>query len=294
MTVSAGGRRSPGVPAVAAVVVNHDAGSALRDCVASLVADGVEEIVVVDNASSDDSLDVMAGACADVAVVSTGSNLGYGAGVNRGVAASAAEFVLVTNPDVVVEAGATATLAAAVAADPAVAIVGPQVLRRDGVRYPSARRFPGLVDAVGHAALALFWPQNPFSRRYRMDTIGLAAPSAVDWVSGACMLVRRRAFEELGGFDEAYFMYAEDMDLCWRARRAGWQVVFVPAAAVTHLQGVSTAHHPFRMLVAHHRSAFRFVARSARGWRRALLPLVGVALTARLAAAGVQLAFRRR
>ena len=97
------------------------------------------------------------------------------------------------------------------------------------------------------------------------------ADSFVDWVSGACFLARRQAFDELGGFDEAYFMYAEDIDLCWRAKQAGWKVNYVPGAVVTHLQGASTDLHPYRMLVAHHRSAYRFASRTVHGWRRATL-----------------------
>ncbi len=84
-------------------------------------------------------------------------------------------------------------------------------------------------------------------------------------MSGACFLVRRSAFEQVGGFDEAYFMYLEDVDLCWRLGRAGWRVAYVPTAEVTHLQGVSTDRHPYRMIVEHHRSLLRFAARSSRG-----------------------------
>ena len=100
-------------------------------------------------------------------------------------------------------------------------------------------------------------------------------------MSGACFLVRRSAFEQVGGFDEAYFMYAEDVDLCWRLGRAGWRVVYLPSAEVTHLQGVSTDRHPFRMIFEHHRSLLRFAARSSEGWRRALLPLVAVGIGVR-------------
>ena len=100
-------------------------------------------------------------------------------------------------------------------------------------------------------------------------------------MSGACFLVRRSAFEEVGGFDEAYFMYAEDVDLCWRLGRAGWRAAYVPAAEVTHLQGVSTDPHPYRMILEHHRSLLRFAVRSSSGWRRALLPLVTVGLAVR-------------
>ncbi len=103
-------------------------------------------------------------------------------------------------------------------------------------------------------------------------------PEIVDWVSGACFLVRRSAFEQVGGFDEAYFMYAEDVDLCWRLGRAGWLVAYLPSAEVTHLHGVSTDRHPFRMIFEHHRSLLRFASRSSDGWRRALLPLVALGI----------------
>ncbi len=110
------------------------------------------------------------------------------------------------------------------------------------------------------------------------------------WVSGSCFLARRSALEELGGFDEAYFMYNEDMDLCWRAHDAGWGVGFAGTAEVTHVQGVSTARHPYRMMLAHHRSALRFTFRTTRGWRRVLLPLAALVLGVRLAIATVRLA----
>jgi N-acetylglucosaminyl-diphospho-decaprenol L-rhamnosyltransferase len=291
VTTADGGRASPDSPApgaIAAVVVNHDAGEALLTCVASIRAEGVGEVIVVDNASSDGSPEALVAADRAVRLVATGTNLGYGAAANRGIADVGAELVLVTNPDVAVHRGALCALAAALE-DPTVAIAGPQLLEANGARYPSARRFPSFVDATGHALLAHVVPANRFTRRYRMDDLDATVVTEVDWVSGACFLARRRAVEELGGFDEAYFMYAEDADLCWRARRAGWGVVYVPEAVVTHLQGVSTARRPFRMLVAHHRSVFRFAARTERGWRRLALPLVAVLLALRLAVMCVRL-----
>ena len=200
------------------MVVNHEAGDVLLGCVASLRAEGVTEVTVVDNASSDRSAEALVAVDATVRLVQTGTNLGYGTAANRGLAVSACEFVLVSNPDVVVHPGALAALVAAFDADPTLAIAGPTVLEPDGSRYPSARRFPSLVDAAGHALLGDLVPQNPFTRRYRMGYLDAEAMTDVDWVSGACFLARRRALEELGGFDESYFMYAEDTDLCWRAR----------------------------------------------------------------------------
>lgn len=177
-----------------------------------------------------------------------------------------------------------AALVAALEDDPGCALCGPLVRTPAGDRYPSVRHFPTLVDATGHALLGLFAPGNRFTRSYQraeLDRAGDTVPVPADWVSGACFLVRRSAFEAVGGFDESYFMYAEDVDLCWRLGRAGWRVAYVPAAEVTHAQGVSTDRHPYRMILEHHRSLLRFAARSTSGWRRGLLPLVAFGLAVR-------------
>lgn len=267
---------------VNAVVVNYNAGSHLLRCVESLRNEGIDEIVVVDSASSDGSLEAMERAHPDV-VVRRGPNRGFGAGVNRGVESlSPTDLLFVVNPDVVVEPGAARVLAHTLDADPGIGIVGPQIRTADGRHYPSARRFPSLGDALGHAFLGVVWPGNPFTRRYRMLDWDEAAAGDVDWVSGSCLLVRRAVWDRLGGFDEAYFMYAEDVDLCWRAWKAGSRVAYEPGAVVVHAQGVSTDQRPYRMIAAHHRSLFRFaVKRAERPAGRALLPLIAAGLAAR-------------
>jgi N-acetylglucosaminyl-diphospho-decaprenol L-rhamnosyltransferase len=281
---------------VGAVVVNHDAGDALMTCVASLRRQDVGDVVVVDNASRDGSADRLREQDPRARVVSTGRNLGYGAGVNRGLALVDQELVLVCNPDVVVHDGAVAALGQALADHPDAAIAGPCLVEGDGSRYPSARRFPSWVDAAGHAVISVVRPDNPFTRRYKMTGLDTTAVTAVDWVSGACFLARRAALSALGGFDESYFMYLEDTDLCWRAGQAGYRVLYVPRAVVSHVQGLSTARRPYRMLVAHHRSALRFAIRTTTGWRRAGLPVVAVVLGLRLVAVMVRqcLSDRRR
>jgi len=276
------------------VVVDYDAGEVLERCVASLLADGVEQVVVVENGAADGARAALAATTpagpeaqvTPVAVVAPGRNIGYGAGANRGIAALGdSEYVLVCNPDLQIHPGAVAALAAVLDAEPSWAVVGPRIVTPEGETYPSVRRFPSMVDAAGHALLALFQPDNPFSRRYRPLDAGGDALAPADWVSGACFLVRRSAMEELGGFDESYFMFAEDMDLCWRAHRAGWGVGVQPSAVVTHTEGVSRRSHPYRMLVAHHRSALRFAVRTTEGWRRLALPLAAMVLGLRFVAA---------
>lgn len=267
---------------VGAVVVNYNAGELLIGCVQSLRRAGVEEIIVVDNGSDDGSLVALAAADPDVLLVPTGHNSGYGAAANRGVAMLETEFAVVANPDLVVDQACVARLVDVLTADGEVALVGPTIREPSGARYPSARTIPSLADAAGHALLGLFAPANRWSARYRGDGIDRTVAGDAEWVSGAFVAVRVVAFESVGGFDEAYFMYVEDLDLCWRLGRAGWRVRYEPSAEVTHVQGHSSRRHPYRMLLAHHRSTMRFAQRSSVGLRRALLPLTAALLAIRL------------
>jgi N-acetylglucosaminyl-diphospho-decaprenol L-rhamnosyltransferase len=281
----------PAVAGVGAVVVSYNSGPYLRVCLASLAAAGVERVVVVDNGSTDGSAAVASEAGASW--LPTGSNLGYGRAANLGAAhpsLAGSEYLLVCNPDIEVRPEAVAAMVAALAGDPRLAAVGPRLCNTDGTLYPSARTFPDLVDAVGHGLFGLIAPQNRFTRRYRLLDWDHSRRAPVDWVSGACFLVRRTAWDEVGGFDPSFFMYMEDVDLCWRLGAAGWTIVYEPSAEVVHVQGVSADLHPYRMLAAHHRSMWRFARRTSTGARRLALPLVAVGLVARL---GVAAARRR-
>jgi len=279
---------------VAAVVVSYNVRDLLLRCIASLKADGVTEIVVVDNASRDGSADAVRRADPDVTVLALDTNIGFGAGANRGVARTTAPYVLVLNPDVVVEPGSTKALVDALERDPQVGVVGPRIETEDGTTYPSARAFPTLVDAAGHAFLHFIWPTNPFSRRYRMLDWDRASARDVDWVAGTHILIRREAWDAVHGFDEAFFMYMEDVDLSWRLRRKGWRTRYDPTARVTHLIGRSTDQTPYRMILAHHRSMLLFARRSTSGPARALIPVMAVALAVRTVLAWIQRAFRGR
>jgi N-acetylglucosaminyl-diphospho-decaprenol L-rhamnosyltransferase len=253
-----------------------------------------DAIIVVENGAPGSSAAALGTHAGAVTIIATGANLGFGAGVNRGVAACdpAVEMIVVANPDSVVHPGALGALRAALDGHPTWAMVGPTIVTAEGERYPSVRRFPSFLDAVGHALLGQVAPANRFTTRYRSAAIG--PDGGVDWVSGAFFVIRRDAFEEIGGFDEAYFMFAEDMDLCWRLHHAGRGVGVATDAVVTHVEGVARRPHPYRMLIAHHRSALRFANETTAGPARALLPLAALVLGVRLIGSIVQTSLRAR
>jgi N-acetylglucosaminyl-diphospho-decaprenol L-rhamnosyltransferase len=261
-------------PRWSAVVVNYEAGSLLTACVRSILADtsvGIPEVVVVDNGSTDGSVDELRAAVPEVVVLDPGGNVGYSAAANVGIAATHAPVVAVCNPDLLLHAGSGAAILGRFDAEPDLGAVGPAVFEPDGSRYPSARQVPRLVDAVGHGTVGLVKRENRFTRRYRELDADPNRPRDVDWVSGAAVWLRRAALDEVGGWDDGYFMYVEDVDLCWRLGNAGWRVAYEPGGSVTHVQGASTDRHPYRMIREHHRSLLRFAGKRWHGWHRVLL-----------------------
>ena len=276
-----------GTPAadLAVVIVNYNTGPWLERCLRSLGrASGDEplDVVVIDNASRDGSADpaVSLGA----RLIRNTENRYLSPAWNQGASATDASFLLFLNPDTEWFRGAPSDLVAIARAHPAAGIVGPMLRNPDGTVYPSGRRFPSLVDAIGHAFVSPFTRDNRFTRRYEMEGWDRSTEREVDWVSGACMLVPREAFDEVGGFDEAFPLYAEELDFATRLRAVGRSVVFTPAVEVIHAVGVSTggSRRTHRLVVMHSRSLYRYYAKHrAPGWRRVTLPAARLALRAR-------------
>lgn len=265
------------------MLVTYESAGDLAACMGSL-ADAATphdlEVVVVDNASWDGSAEIARGLGAKV--IENPTNQGYARAANVGVAATGAPWLVVANPDTHFAPGSLARLVATGSTNASVGCVGPRLRNPDGSDYPTGRRFPSIVIGVLHAALAPVWPGNPATRRYHLAGLDRSQPVSVDWISGACMLLRRAAFEAVGGFDPGYFMYFEDMDLCLRLQRTGWQVVFDPAAEVEHTVGGSTRRAPYRKVIDHHRSTLRFYCRRyARDPRIVLAPAVAAFLLVR-------------
>ncbi len=256
-------------PAADVVVVTYFPGDTITSFLQSVVgADAVASVTVVDNASGDDEAE-RAAADAEVTFVPAGRNGGYGAGANLGATYGSADWILISNADIVVSPGAIAAMVAVGESDPSIGAVGPRVCEIDGSTYPSARPLPTFVLGAGHALLGKVWAGNPWSRRYRLDLHPLGGELDAGWLSGSCLLVRRAAWDAVGGFDEGYFMFFEDVELGRSLDKAGYRSVWSPRASVTHLGGHSYRSDPAPMLEAHHASAKRYVGRVYPRWWQA-------------------------
>ena len=214
-------------------------------------------IVIADNGTEHERVRAAA-ARHGAHVVGDGTNLGYGRGANLAASGLTEDWVVVANPDIVWRPGSLDALIDASLADPTAGCLGPRLLGSDGSVYPSGRALPTRVKGTGHALLTRVWPSNPFSAAYH-DQAGSDRLREVGWLSGACLLLPRAVWLRLGGFDETYFMFFEDVDLGARVSQAGWRNVQVPSAVVVHEQGASWKARPERMIRAHHASARHYL-----------------------------------
>ncbi|HEX5688617.1 MAG TPA: glycosyltransferase family 2 protein, partial [Roseiflexaceae bacterium] len=273
------------MPTIGVIIVSYNTRELLRACLASLRDCTLPlRVVVVDSASSDDSAAMVRSDFPEVCLLEPGRNVGFAAGNNLGLAQvlssqflvlsstgsnsklktqnSDVDYVLLLNPDTVVHPGAIETLAAFLEAHPRVGAVGPRLLNPDGSVQTAAFRFPTLLMTL----FDLFPPgevlpgrlyNSWWHGRYPQEREG-CAPFPIDHPLGACILARRAAIEQIGGLDEAFFMYAEEVDWCLRLQRAGWAIWQAPEARVTHVGGASTSQFRTRMLIALYESRQRF------------------------------------
>jgi N-acetylglucosaminyl-diphospho-decaprenol L-rhamnosyltransferase len=267
------------MPGVAAIIVSWNVRDLVRACLTSLtLPPRPDEVVVVDNASADGTADVVAAEFPVARLIRAGANLGFAGGVNAGVAAAAGDYLLLLNPDTELRPGALAAMVRLLERDPGAAIVAPALVGADGTRQSSRRRFPSPLmlavesTALGRAPLLLRLPA-----RYRLEDTSDAHVQSVDWVYGACFMVRRAALEQIGGMDETYFMYSEEVDLCRRLRQLGWAVLYEPAAEVVHHEGKSSDQVPVATLARFNRSKALYAAKQwGRIWGEAVrLSLLG-------------------
>jgi hypothetical protein len=254
---------------LAIIVVSYNVRDLLRECLRGLAG---QRVIVVDNASTDGSAEMARTEFPHVSLITNSTNRGFAAACNQGIMASTDEFVLVLNPDTQVTGHALSILLGAMHSDPLVGACGPRILNTDGSLQPSCRRFPSLGRlALDELGLGKLFPRSRFFAAYRMTWWAHDERREVEQLVGAALLLRRKALDEAGLFDERFFMYFEEVDLCYRLRQRGWKIVFVPEATATHHGGASAKQQPEAMALARYHSMFEFYRKHYPRWQLPVL-----------------------
>ncbi|HEX5336918.1 MAG TPA: glycosyltransferase family 2 protein [Gallionella sp.] len=248
--------------AISVVIVNYNAGRLLLRCVELLRICPLEmEIIVVDNASADGSLDALRGLPC-VRIIESPVNMGFAAACNCGARVASAPFLLFLNPDCFIKPGALERLLEALRADESAGMAGGLLVNLDGTEQAGGRRavptpWRSFVRAFGLAHFSDRWPRLFFDFHLHRQPLPERAIE-VEAISGACMMVRREAMHEVGAWDEGYFLHCEDLDWCMRFRQTGWNILFVPSAKITHAHGACSKNRPIFVEWHKHKGMLRF------------------------------------
>ncbi|MGH7610778.1 MAG: glycosyltransferase family 2 protein [Candidatus Dormibacteria bacterium] len=278
----------PPGPTVSVLICTFQSSGEVEAALRSCLDQGLpqERLVVVDNHSDDGSADLVAQEFPSVRLIRLERNLGFARANNLAARQAAPGDLLLLNPDARLGEGALATMRAALAADPRRGAISPRIDRPDGSLDRACHRsFPTLLSAFWRlGGLSRLRPSSSHFAAYNLGHLPPDLSTEIDSGTGACMLLRREAWERLGGFDEGFFMYGEDLDLCWRLRhQLGLCVWYEAQARVLHLKGQSSQQRALRMLVAFHRSMWRFYRlHYLQGARALWAPLVALGVLARL------------
>ncbi|MGE5531555.1 MAG: glycosyltransferase family 2 protein [Bacteroidota bacterium] len=246
------------------IIVSWNVQADLRVCLDSLrqSSETPHEVIVIDNASRDGTVEMLRTDFPSVHLIANPDNRGFAAANNQGLAVAQGEYLLLLNPDTIVPPGALATLLTFAGAHPEAGAIGPRLLNSDGSLQHSCRRFPTVWAALfRHTLLGRLFPNAHSMREYLMCDWGHAEAREVDWVSGAALLINRRAFEQIGGLDESFYWGSEDVDYGFRMHQAGWKVLYTPQPAITHAIGRSTDQAIIATIIRTHRSMQRLYSK---------------------------------
>jgi GT2 family glycosyltransferase len=226
---------------IAVCIVNYNTREDLRACLQTILPEAPAQALVVDNASSDGSPEMVRTEFPDVLLDASDTNWGYGQAANRGISKIAGDYVLLLNSDTRLAPGALDSLRDYLDRRPRAALAGPRLRNFDSSLQPSCHQFPSpLITLLEYTLLGRAVSALPFARNWYLPAWAHDKPRVVPWVKGAALAIRRKAFDSVGGFDTSFFMYSEEMDLCFRLQAAGWEVHFAPLTDVVHLGETST------------------------------------------------------
>lgn len=245
------------------VIVNYNVKKLLRKCLESIFhfqKDLKFEVLVIDNCSEDQSAGMLKMEFPQVRLLENRRNLGFAAACNQGISQSRGRYLLLLNPDTEFTSGGVTGMIRFMDSYPQVGICGPRMVDPGGRVHFSCRSFPSYLTAIssGQSILNRLFPGNPLSRRYLLKDQGRRHRGEVDWVSGSSLLTKREVFERIGLLDERFFMFVEDVDFCYRARKADLLTYYLPEAEIVHHVGTSTKRRWVWMRVEHHRSMYKF------------------------------------
>lgn len=226
---------------IAVCIINYNTSDLLQECLHSILVQNVDEIVVVDNASADCSVEMMKAEFPSIPLIALGKNLGFGAASNRGIKACSSEQIVLLNADTRMNSGSIQALRNYLEDHPQAAIIGPRILNPDRTLQTSCFHFPTPLHIFLYISGLYRWiPRLPVLKQRSLQKMTTESARPVPWILGAALAFRRETFEGLGGFDENFFMYFEEVDICYRLFSQGKQIHFVPEAEIIHVGGGST------------------------------------------------------
>jgi len=248
---------------ISIVIVNYRVKNLLERCLTSISqsTDGSScEIIVVDNNSKDGSVELLRQNFPEVKLIENQQNRGFPFACNQGIEKSSGRYVLLLNPDTIFPENGLKKVLDFMDSNPEAGICGPKMVDIRGNLLYSCRSFPSFLTSISSSQSFLFrlFPRNPLSKRYLLKDLNHSQIQEVDWVSGSCLLARKKMLERIGLLDESYFIYVEDVDLCYRAHKAGWKIFYLPEVTFVHQVGQSTSQNRLKSQLEHHKSMWIF------------------------------------
>jgi GT2 family glycosyltransferase len=245
------------------VIVNYRVRDILKECLNSVLSSNdnmVNEIIVIDNNSKDGSVELLRKNFPEVRLIENHQNKGFSSASNQGIRKSSGEYILLLNPDTIFPQMGFSSMIEFMDSNPEVGICGPKMVDARGDLLYSCRRFPSFLTSISssQSLLERFFPRNPLSRQYLLKDMDHSRVQEVDWISGSCLLTRKKMLDQIGPLDEDYFIYVEDVDLCYRAHQAGWKVFYFPEVTFIHRVGQSTSQDRLKSKLQHHKSMWIF------------------------------------